>query len=202
MAKRRKHRLHGLGAAAEKSNAPAVLGTLSGLAAVGALAAWWLCRGACAAPRRVAIPPPLITSNALPGLPEEKVVPALSPTAASPGVTPALVATVSTSAATTAPGIAYTMKAGEQLWTVAQTLYGDARLWPAIFDANRNRFSNPDTIPVGTILNVPTRRSIKPAAEAAYQRRADEHSRIWDAHRKARKPGTPVLPASVLNPTT
>ena len=35
---------------------------------------------------------------------------------------------------------------GDHLWKIAAVVYGDPRLWPLIYDANRDRVSNPDLI--------------------------------------------------------
>ncbi|NNE48393.1 MAG: LysM peptidoglycan-binding domain-containing protein [Rhodothermales bacterium] len=47
---------------------------------------------------------------------------------------------------------------GESLSRLARRHYGDERLWPVIWLANRERVSNPHLISVGSILSIPARR--------------------------------------------
>lgn len=42
--------------------------------------------------------------------------------------------------------VQYQVRAGDHLWRIAGNLYGDPRLWPLIYDANRDRISDPDLI--------------------------------------------------------
>jgi LysM repeat protein len=50
----------------------------------------------------------------------------------------------------------HTVVAGDTLSTIAQNKYGDANLWPVLFDANRDEISNPNLIFPGQVLRVPT----------------------------------------------
>ena len=44
---------------------------------------------------------------------------------------------------------------GDTLSALAQTWYGDATLWPHIFEANRNQITDPNLIFVGQVLRIP-----------------------------------------------
>jgi nucleoid-associated protein YgaU len=49
----------------------------------------------------------------------------------------------------------YEVKKGDTLSKIAKEFYGDASLYPKIFDANRDRLKNPDLIQVGQKLRIP-----------------------------------------------
>jgi nucleoid-associated protein YgaU len=49
----------------------------------------------------------------------------------------------------------YTVKEGDTLSSIAESELGDSTLYMAIFDANRNLLSNPDSIDVGQTLRIP-----------------------------------------------
>ncbi len=49
----------------------------------------------------------------------------------------------------------YTVQSGDTLSKIAQHFYGNAALWRIIFDANRDKISNPALIHVGQILTIP-----------------------------------------------
>jgi nucleoid-associated protein YgaU len=49
----------------------------------------------------------------------------------------------------------YTIVPGDTLSSIAQGQYGDANLWPRIFDANRDEISNPNLIFAGQVLRIP-----------------------------------------------
>lgn len=53
------------------------------------------------------------------------------------------------------PQRTHTVKSGDTLWKIAQTYYGNGGQFPKIFDANRDKLSDPDKIKVGQILAVP-----------------------------------------------
>ena len=55
----------------------------------------------------------------------------------------------------------YEVVAGDSLSKIAKKKYGDARLWKAIFEANKNVIKNPDVIQIGWKLRIPE----KPASE-------------------------------------
>jgi nucleoid-associated protein YgaU len=48
-----------------------------------------------------------------------------------------------------------TVQAGDTLSSLAQKWYGDANLWPRLFEANRNQIVNPNLIFVGQVLRIP-----------------------------------------------
>ncbi|MDH6115640.1 nucleoid-associated protein YgaU [Kitasatospora sp. MAP12-15] len=48
-----------------------------------------------------------------------------------------------------------TVHAGDSLWSIAQSAYGDPEQWPAIADANKGTISDPDLIHPGQQLTVP-----------------------------------------------
>jgi len=57
--------------------------------------------------------------------------------------------TVSASAQT------YTVVAGDSLSKIAKHFYGNAAAWKQIFEANRDKISNPDMIHPGQVLSIP-----------------------------------------------
>ena len=48
-----------------------------------------------------------------------------------------------------------TVKSGDNLSKIAKRELGDAEKWRAIFDANRDKISNPDLIQPGQVLTIP-----------------------------------------------
>lgn len=54
-----------------------------------------------------------------------------------------------------APARSYTTAPGDTLWGIAQKLYGRGDRWPVIYDANRDKIANPQTIAVGITLVIP-----------------------------------------------
>ncbi len=54
-------------------------------------------------------------------------------------------------------GETYVVQPGDTLGKIAQQVYGDFRLWPLIFEANRDKISNPSLIRVGMELWIPER---------------------------------------------
>lgn len=50
----------------------------------------------------------------------------------------------------------YTVVAGDTLSHIAQRHYGNANRWPAIFEANRDKLSDPDRIFPGQVLRLPS----------------------------------------------
>jgi len=48
----------------------------------------------------------------------------------------------------------HTIKQGDILWNMAKTYFGDPTLWPAISDLNS--VPNPNSIPIGTVLLIPS----------------------------------------------
>ncbi|MBP1648300.1 MAG: Peptidoglycan-binding LysM [Bacteroidetes bacterium] len=53
------------------------------------------------------------------------------------------------------PGGSYTVQSGDSLSKIAKRFYGDAKLYPKIFEANRDQLSDPDKIRVGQSLKLP-----------------------------------------------
>jgi nucleoid-associated protein YgaU len=53
------------------------------------------------------------------------------------------------------PGELYVVQSGEILGTIAQKVYGSAREWRRIFNANRDVLSDPDTLRAGMKLRIP-----------------------------------------------
>jgi len=51
----------------------------------------------------------------------------------------------------------YTVKSGDTLSAIARDHYGDASLYPEIFDANRPMLKDPDLIYPGQVLRIPAR---------------------------------------------
>ncbi len=75
-----------------------------------------------------------------------------------------------------APGVlraeteAYQVEAGDTLWSIAETVLGDASLWPALYRANRDRIKDPRQVYPGQRLTVPT---IEPGAVRSIRREAE-----------------------------
>jgi nucleoid-associated protein YgaU len=74
---------------------------------------------------------------------------------------PADFSDVQSGSSSTAPAPAgatqtYTVKAGDSLSKIAKHVYGDAQKWHQIYDANRDKISNPDLIHPGQVLTLPT----------------------------------------------
>lgn len=49
----------------------------------------------------------------------------------------------------------YTVKSGDSLSKIAKHLYGDAKKWRKIFDANKDKIKNPDLIYPGQVFTIP-----------------------------------------------
>ena len=77
---------------------------------------------------------------------ESELVTAESGVAPTPQVSPA---------AAQAEVRTYTVVSGDNLSRIAKQFYGNANDWPKIFDANRDKISNPDLIQVGQVLRIP-----------------------------------------------
>jgi len=52
--------------------------------------------------------------------------------------------------------VTYTVQAGDTLSKIAKAHLGDANAYMKIFDANKDKLSDPDKIQVGQVLNIPT----------------------------------------------
>lgn len=72
---------------------------------------------------------------------------------------------VQSGVSSTAPAIpentvqTYTVVGGDSLSKIAKKFYGNANHWRAIFEANRDRISDPDKIRVGQVLKIPNETS-------------------------------------------
>jgi nucleoid-associated protein YgaU len=65
---------------------------------------------------------------------------------------------VRSGSSSTAPSSAsrtITVKSGDSLSKIAKRELGDANQWQAIFDANRDKISDPDLIHPGQVLTIP-----------------------------------------------
>ena len=49
----------------------------------------------------------------------------------------------------------YRVASGDNLWKIAQRVYGDGRLWRWIYEANRAVITNPGKIRGGMLLKIP-----------------------------------------------
>ena len=49
----------------------------------------------------------------------------------------------------------YTVEAGDTLWAIAEKELGNGTLWPEIWDANKDKISNPSVIYAGQVLTLP-----------------------------------------------
>ena len=49
----------------------------------------------------------------------------------------------------------YTVVAGDSLSKIAKKVYGDAKRWKEIFEANKDKIKNPDLIYPGQVLKIP-----------------------------------------------
>ena len=57
--------------------------------------------------------------------------------------------------AATAPGRTYTVKSGDTLSKISKEFYGNANDYMKIFNANKDKLSDPDKIKPGQTLNIP-----------------------------------------------
>ena len=49
----------------------------------------------------------------------------------------------------------YTVKSGDSLSKIAKHLYGDAKKWRKIYEANKDQIKNPDLIYPGQVFTIP-----------------------------------------------
>jgi nucleoid-associated protein YgaU len=52
-------------------------------------------------------------------------------------------------------GFTYAGQRGDTLWDLATRFYGDGRLWRVIYEANREKLSEPSVLAIGTELWIP-----------------------------------------------
>ncbi len=64
----------------------------------------------------------------------------------------------------------YTVRNGDTLMKVAFEYYGDLNQWKQIFEANRDRISDPNMIPAGTVLKIES-----PASPVAIERNGERY---------------------------
>ena len=57
--------------------------------------------------------------------------------------------------ASDASATTYMVKAGDSLWKIARKYYGSGSKWTLIFEANRDKINNPNSIRVGQVLIIP-----------------------------------------------
>ena len=50
----------------------------------------------------------------------------------------------------------YTVQKGDTLWNIAKKLYGDGSKYVKIYDANKDKIKNPNSIEVGQVLIIPS----------------------------------------------
>jgi LysM repeat protein len=80
--------------------------------------------------------------------------PSASPAAVAAAASPSPVATPASSSV--AGSKVYVVQPGDTLRSIAQDQYGDATLWPRIYDANRDVIGpDPDALIAGTKLQIP-----------------------------------------------
>lgn len=102
-----------------------------------------------------------------------------------------------------ASGLAYSVKPGESWSNIAERTYGNYRWWPFLWDTNRSKFPNPDKLAPGSSISIPPKSTLPLALQSAYFDRAEQHKKVWAAHRRSSNWGKslPKLPASVTTPT-
>lgn len=62
----------------------------------------------------------------------------------------------------------YTVQSGDTLWAIATQLLGDGRLWPELWQENRDTIPDPRNIHPGQVLKLPTGIKAPPAPEGSY----------------------------------
>lgn len=63
--------------------------------------------------------------------------------------------TRSTIESTESSGTSYTVKSGDNLWKIAKQVYGDGSKYMTIYEANKDKISNPNLINTGMVLVIP-----------------------------------------------
>ncbi len=82
----------------------------------------------------------------------------------------------------------YTVKSGDSLSKIAKELWGDARRWPELFEANKDQLKDPNLIRVGQVLHIPGAQA-EPAAAAPAPEPPPEA--------EAKAPEAPLAPEAV-----
>ncbi len=59
----------------------------------------------------------------------------------------------------------YTVMSGDSLSRIARRLWGNAALWPRLFEANRSTIKDPDLIYPGQVLTIPDADTPSPDAD-------------------------------------
>jgi nucleoid-associated protein YgaU len=72
------------------------------------------------------------------------------------GSAPADFSDVTGGSSSTAAPQTYTVKSGDSLSHIAKHVYGDAKQWHRIYEANRDQIKNPDLIQPGWVLTIPS----------------------------------------------
>ena len=54
-------------------------------------------------------------------------------------------------------GTTYIVQKGDMLWSIAQKVYGDGKLWKIIYEANKGIIASPEVIRAGQVLSIPQR---------------------------------------------
>lgn len=73
-----------------------------------------------------------------------------------PSATTAVQETAATSAAQAATTEnTYIVQKGDMLWSIADRVYGDGKLWTVIYAANKDSIKNPERIRAGQVLDIP-----------------------------------------------
>ena len=59
------------------------------------------------------------------------------------------------------------MKKGDNLWKIAETIYGDGTRWSLIYESNKDKLENPGDLTVGMELVIPGDTKKAETADAA-----------------------------------
>lgn len=81
--------------------------------------------------------------------------------------------------------VKYRKKNTDCLWRIAQNVYSDARLWPLIYAANRERIKDPDLIFPGQELVIPPKPEKKEGGDGDESMSSDDQSALKDEEANA-----------------